>query len=224
MLELTPLKNPYFVLASTSPRRRQLFGLFGFPFEVIPADIDESPKEREDPIDYVRRLAREKACRVASTLNRDALVLASDTIVVDQNQILGKPVDPSDAVVILRQLAGKTHQVYTAIHLVSTDGIIHLDDLCITDVPMRNYNEEEIQTYVATGDPIDKAGAYAIQHKDFHPVEHLNGCYASVMGLPLCHVSRTLRKAGVTFSSSISQRCQAELEYLCPVYQSILDG
>jgi MAF protein len=224
VLESTVLTNQNFILASTSPRRRQLFGLFGIPFDVVPADIDETPCPDESPLDYVRRLAREKAVRVASLHPFSGWILASDTIVVDGDQILGKPADSQQAASMLRQLAGRTHQVYTAVHLRRTDDLLNRDDLCVTDVPMRNYNEEEIAAYVASGDPMDKAGAYAIQNASFHPVDHLEGCYASVMGLPLCHVARNLEKAGWKNLEPVFEHCQVNLDYVCPVYRSILNG
>jgi len=97
-------------------------------------------------------------------------------------------------------------------------------DLCVTDVPMRSYNDEEIEAYAASGDPLDKAGAYAIQHAGFHPVEGLAGCYASVMGLPLCHLTRSLRKLGVEPATDISAECQAALSYDCPISTAVLRG
>ena len=97
-------------------------------------------------------------------------------------------------------------------------------DLCVTDVPMRNYSDEEIDAYVASGDPLDKAGAYAIQHPGFQPVETMSGCYASVMGLPLCHLTRTLRRLEIPPPVDISAECQASLNYKCPISASILHG
>jgi predicted house-cleaning NTP pyrophosphatase (Maf/HAM1 superfamily) len=109
-----------------------------------------------------------------------------------------------------------------------SDGLL-LKDLCVTDVPMRSYSDEEIRTYVATGDPLDKAGAYAIQHAQFSPVampsnghDGMEGCYASVMGLPLCHVVRLMRKMGIEPKFNVPANCQTLLEYDCPVFESIL--
>src|SRR5204863_5653183 len=110
------------------------------------------------------------------------------TTVVDGNDILGKPIDNAEAFAMLTRLRGHTHQVYTGVALLrKSDGLL-LKELSVTDVPMRDYSDEEINAYIATGDPLDKAGAYAIQHPQFQPVEHMRGCYASVMGLPLCLV------------------------------------
>ena len=109
--------------------------------------------------------------------------------------MLGKPADPDDAERMLRQLRGRTHQVYTGVAIMSgqSPGAV-LTDVCITDVPMRDYSDAEIRAYVASGDPMDKAGAYGIQHAGFHPVQGMRGCFASVMGLPLCHVLRLLMR------------------------------
>jgi MAF protein len=208
------------ILASNSPRRRELISLFGWPFTVLPADIDESRKADESPIDYVRRLACEKAQAIAA--RETGLVIAADTIVADGDELLGKPVDEDDARRMLGQLRGRTHQVYTGIAVINTETGESVDDVCRTDVPMRQYSDEEIEQYIATRDPMDKAGAYAIQHPGFHPVEGLAGCYASVMGLPLCHLMAGLRKLGFQPVADLPARCQAWLAYDCPVFSSIL--
>ncbi len=125
---------------------------------------------------------------------------------------------------MLRQLRGRVHQVYTGIALLRLrDGNL-LTDVCVTDVPMRTYRDEEIEAYVATGDPLDKAGAYAIQHANFQPVEIMKGCYASVMGLPLCHVTRLLRQMDVPPGADVPGKCQSFLNYECPVFAGILNG
>lgn len=212
------------VLASNSPRRRQLLALADLNFTVSVADIDESVIANESPAAYVLRLAETKARTIASGTDADRIVLAADTTVVDGRDLLGKPADAAEAFAILTQLRGRTHQVYTGVALLRVSDGLLLTDLCITDVPMRNYSDEEIHAYIATGDPFDKAGAYAIQHADFHPVETLSGCFASVMGLPLCHVTRLQRKMDVNPSADVPMNCQKYLEYNCPVYQGILNG
>jgi septum formation protein len=209
------------VLASNSPRRRQLLALTGWNFTVAPADIDESIRPDELPADYILRLAEQKV-RVVSPSYPACLALAADTDVVDGKDVLGKPADPAEAVQVLRRLRGRTHQVFTALALLRpTDGFL-VTDLCLTPVPMRVYLDQEIEDYVASGDPLDKAGAYAIQHPGFHPVDHLEGCYASVMGLPLCHLVRCLRRFDVTSEVDIPAACQSALGYDCRVYRSIL--
>jgi septum formation protein len=227
MLESNDMVVPTLILASNSPRRRQLLSLGEWNFEVFPANIDESHLPGEDPAHYVLRLATTKARAVASHARTGYLVLAADTIVVDftptGTKILEKPADPEEAFQMLSSLRGRSHQVFTALAIL--DAVTHQleTDLCITDVPMRPYTDREIAVYVASGDPMDKAGAYAIQNKDFHPVDHLAGCYASVMGLPLCHLQRTLSRFGISPIRNLYQPCQVELQFDCPVYEKILE-
>jgi MAF protein len=216
--------RPLLVLASNSPRRKELLALGGLAFEIIVSDADESLLADEAPRDYVRRLAAEKAS--ASSVRADAsqVILAADTTVVDGNAILGKPANPSEAKRMLRQLRGHVHQVYTGIAVLRVrDGNL-LSDVCVTDVPMRAYSDAEIEAYVATGDPLDKAGAYAIQHASFQPVEMMKGCYASVMGLPLCHVTRLLMQMEFPQGAHVPANCQSFLNYACPVFAMILRG
>jgi septum formation protein len=240
------------ILASNSPRRRQLLSLGGWKFSVSVADVDESQLPAESPGDYVLRLARIKAHKSAENVNHQSVVIAADTTVVDGDDILGKPVDELEAIRMLKRLRGHTHQVYTGLALLRvSDGhtLRHrscreprpepgrrhagarrqaqdsaLTDLSITDVPMRDYSDEEIDAYVQTGDPLDKAGAYAIQHPDFHPVENLAGCFASVMGLPLCRLTYLLRQFEIYPVTEVGLRCQTELQYDCPVSDAILRG
>jgi MAF protein len=219
MLESFPVtEKTTLILASNSPRRRQLLDLAGWTFSVSAADVDESLSANESPGDYVLRLAEAKARATAvAVADVDQIVLAADTAVVDGQDILGKPKDEADAVAMLKRLRGHTHQVYSGITLLRLrDGLL-LKDLCITDVPMRNYTDEEIDTYVQTGDPLDKAGAYAIQHPQFRPVRSLEGCYASVMGLPMCHVILLMRKMDLRPNADFFASCETLLEYQCPV-------
>ncbi len=155
-------EKPLLILASNSPRRRQLLAITGWDFNVSAADVDESQYPHgESPTDYVLRLAETKARAIKA--DDDQIVLAADTTVVDGSDILSKPTDDVDAIAMLKRLRGHTHQVYTGIALLRlSDGLL-LKDLCITDVSMRDYSDDEIFAYVQTGDPLDKAGAYAIQ-------------------------------------------------------------
>jgi septum formation protein len=218
------------VLASQSPRRRELLSFTGLPFNATSADVDESILPDEDPADYVLRLAEMKAracCSESSPLalslkKGDVVVIGSDTAVVDAGEILGKPKDERDAEAMLRQLRGHKHQVFTAITLYDTGSGQVMSELSISDVPMRKYSDVEIESYVATGDPLDKAGSYAIQNAEFHPVEDFGDCYASVMGLPLCHVARNLKKLGIEPESNLPQACQSSLNYDCSIYSAIL--
>jgi MAF protein len=210
------------ILASNSPRRRQLLALADWMFHIVVADVDEGRLANEAPADYVLRLAETKARAI--TAHPDQLILAADTTVVDGNDFLGKPRDNVEALAMLTRLRGRTHQVYTGVALLRlSDGLL-LKDLSVTDVPMREYSDEEIDAYIQTGDPLDKAGAYAIQHPRFHPVADMSGCYASVMGLPMCHVVRMLRKLDVPPHADVPVKCQTLLEYHCPVSRAILSG
>lgn len=214
---------PNLVLASSSPRRKELLALSGESFASVAADINEDPLPGEDPVAYVRRLAAEKARVGVANLNgADALIIAADTTVVHEGRIVGKPVDAEEARSILRSMRGKQHQAITAISVLRTSDGPQLNDLAITDVPMREYTDAEIDAYVATGNPLDKAGAYAIQHPGFHPVESMSGCRANVVGLPLCHLKRTLEKWDLTLDDSLPAACQAHLAYDCPVTGDIL--
>ena len=213
------------LLASNSPRRRQLLTLGNWKFTTAVSNVDEIQLDGESPKEYVLRLAREKALAVVEAAqDEDLVIIGSDTAVVDADSILGKPADRGDAVRMLNQLRGHTHQVYTgvALHRVS-DGKT-LTELCVTDVPMRDYTDEEVEAYIQTGDPFDKAGAYAIQHPEFQPVKSLRGCYASVMGLPICHVTRALQTLDVAPLANVPTACRKLLSYECPVSGAILRG
>jgi septum formation protein len=215
------------VLASNSPRRRQLLSLGGWEFSVCAAEVDETPLPGESPPAYVCRLAESKARSAAQSAPcAGDVFLAADTTVVDAlapdgQNILGKPVDEADARRMLRSLRGRVHQVYTALALFRPDDGTLLTDLCCTDVPMRSYTDAEIEAYLATRDPLDKAGAYAIQHAGFHPVDGLRGCFANVMGLPLCHLARLLQKLDSPAQTGLPQVQPAEMGYNCPVSEAI---
>jgi MAF protein len=210
------------LLASNSPRRRELLALTKINFIVSVADVDERTRPNESPADYVLRLAETKARAIK--MDADRIVLAADTAVVDGDDILGKPQDEAGAFTMLTRLRGHTHQVYTGLALLRPGDGLLLTDLSVTDVPMRRYSDEEIHAYIATGDPLDKAGAYAIQHEQFHPVESMSGCFASVMGLALCHMTRMLRRMDLSPQADVPANCQRHLEYECPVFNKILTG
>jgi len=208
------------VLASASPRRKDLFALLGLDFQIGPADVIEDPLPSEPGPDYVLRLAEKKARWAAARQNADVVIVAADTTVVDNSQILGKPSDSADAERMLHTLRGNIHQVFSGI-AVKRDGEL-IADICGTDVSMRQYSDQEIHDYINSGDPMDKAGAYAIQHAGFHPVKELQGCFANVMGLPLCHLTRALRKLGVEIGTNVPKVCQEYVNYICTVYRSFL--
>jgi MAF protein len=212
--------NAMILLASNSPRRKQLLALGGWQFSVQPADVDETPFPGEDPRAYTLRLADAKAHAAAHKAPPDAVVIAADTTVADGTTILGKPADAAEAAAMLRQLRHRPHWVFTAIAVLSQGQL--RTDVGETEVWMRPYSDEEIAAYVASGDPLDKAGAYAIQHAGFHPVTRVDGCYASVMGLPVCHLARLLGQFNIPHAASLPADCQRMLAHECPVYAQIL--
>ena len=212
------------ILASNSPRRKELLRLSGWSFRILPADVDETPREAEAADRYVLRLAQEKAQAVAGQARPGEWIVAADTTVADEALILGKPQDADEAMSMLLGLRGRVHQVYTAVAVFDPHSGRMRTELASTDVPMRSYTHQEVQTYIATGDPFDKAGSYAIQHPEFRPVEALSGCYANVVGLPLCHLARALQSFGLTAVSDLPQKCQAYLQYDCTVYSQVQEG
>ncbi len=184
------MNTPKILLASQSPRRRELLALTGWDFRVQAFDIDESRLDGEHATDYVKRLAKEKAEAALPHVNDGEYILASDTIVALGDHIFGKPRDAAHARDILTTLRDRVHTVDTAVAVLHPKtGECHVE-LAVVPVKMRNYSDEEMEAYIESGDPFDKAGAYAIQNRDFHPVEEFKSCFASVMGLPLCHVAR----------------------------------
>lgn len=176
------------ILASGSPRRSALLGELGVPFEVRVADVDETilPGERPEP--YARRLALAKARVVAGGLAA-GLVLGADTIVVDGDDVLGKPADAAEAVRLLRRLRGRRHVVVTALALVDAATGAARVVAEHSGVWLRALGDAEIDAYVATGDPLDKAGAYAVQHAGFRPVARIQGSETNVIGLPLTRLA-----------------------------------
>jgi septum formation protein len=179
------------VLASQSPRRSEILRQAGIPFTVRVADVDETPLAREKPEDYVRRLAKEKALAVRP--GPEEVVLGADTTVVVHGVMLGKPVDVNDARRMLHLLSGKRHEVMTGICLKSAAGVIL--DWATTHVWFTEMTGREIEDYVASGEPMDKAGAYAIQGLASRFIERVDGCYFNVVGLPVALVYKHLRGA-----------------------------
>jgi MAF protein len=216
------------VLASASPRRRELLALSGLPFEIQSAEALEIPEPGESPADFVRRMSLVKAQLVAATRARSngsgPLIIGADTVVAIDGLILGKPAGAAQALAMLRQLRGRFHEVLTGLSVLDTATGNAYTDLARSAVPMRAYDEAELAAYVATGDPLDKAGAYAIQHPDFHPVDEalFADCFANVMGLPLCALLRRLRLLGVLPPADLPAACQRFIPYTCPVYEAIL--
>ncbi len=196
------------VLASASPRRRELLAQVGYKFEVRPAHIPEDPLPGEDPIVYVTRLAREKAESVFRELTaadngfemrnasgQSLVVLGADTTVTLDTTILGKPEDAADAARILRLLSGQTHRVITGVAVVTAKGVELAAE--VTGVRFLSLSDQEIEAYVATGEPMDKAGAYGIQGRAARWIPRIEGCYFNVMGLPLALVCSMLESCRI---------------------------
>lgn len=183
------------ILASGSPRRRELLAELGVRFEAIAPDVDEALAEGVPIPRAVTELAVRKARAVGSGAP-DAVVIGADTVVVLDGEVLGKPCDPADAADMLRRLRGGWHEVITGL-VVLAPGVVR-GEAIVSRVKMRGYADEEIDAYVRSGDPLDKAGAYAIQSESFAPVEQVEGSWTNVMGLPLEAAYRLLVAAGVT--------------------------
>jgi MAF protein len=237
--------NQPIILASSSPRRRELLALSGLAFEVRPADADETPFVDERPEAYAQRMSGTKAGLVVATTQVSAagdepatVVIGADTIVVLDVEarggdepaafsLLGKPRDAAEATEMLRQLRGRRHRVITAISVAGTATTAEQHDFVTASVPMRAYGEDEIAAYVATGNPLDKAGAYAIQFAGFQPVDRprFTDCFATVMGLPVCTLLRQLAQTGIEapMAGPLGD-CHHFEPGACPIYPRIDKG
>lgn len=189
--------EPEVILASQSPRRRELLALIGIAHEVRPADIDESYREGESPEQHCERLARGKAETLAARASGDAIIIGSDTIVVVDGMVLGKPADAGDATRMLRLLSGRSHTVLTAV-AVSRRGRVESAVERVT-VTFRRLDDSEIAAYIATREPMDKAGAYGIQGYGATIVSRIEGDYFAVMGLALNLLVRLLARTGLRY-------------------------
>lgn len=185
-------RHPVLILASASPRRRELLRMLGIRFEVRPSHIPEAPRAGEEPVAYAERLAREKALSVPGDL-----VLGADTTVLLGSRLLEKPIDHADALRMLQQLQGETHQVITSIALVARGRLFQATD--VTAVTFRPAGDDFLRAYIATGEPMDKAGAYGIQGFGAALVERIEGDFFSVMGLPVRLVITLLEEAGYPY-------------------------
>jgi len=208
-------------LASASPRRQELLRLTGWKVVTRPAEVEERQEPGETPENMTRRLAVAKA-----RATQGELVLGADTVVVQDDQVLGKPADEAEARRVLQALRGRRHRVISSIALVDANGQTLATDTCVSDVPMRKYTDEEIEGYLASGSPLDKAGAYGIQDGGFQPVsmDGMQDCFANVMGLPLCHLVRSMRRLGHEPPADVPAACQAHTGYDCRVFPAILRG
>ncbi|MBN2391156.1 MAG: septum formation protein Maf [Anaerolineae bacterium] len=203
------------LLTSQSPRRREMLAWLGLPAGLTHAGVDESPHDGEQPSTTATRLAVAKV-HAAEPTDDDVWILGADTV-VDLNGIsLGKPADPAEARAMLRQLRERSHAVHTGVALFHP----RTRQLCTrrvtSTVQMRAYKNAEIETYVRSHDPMDKAGAYAIQNSAFRPVAHVDRCYANVVGFPLCAIAALLEAWSLVLTVNIPALCLAHFDYLCP--------
>jgi septum formation protein len=183
------------ILASASPRRTELMALAGIEFDVVPADIDENVLPGEKPPEHVMRLSREKADAIAGSTN-GRFFIGADTVVVLDDQIMGKPADDSEAFRMLSALSGRKHEVITGFSVFDKISGIHVSRCVHTEVTFKELSEREIRTYIATGCPMDKAGAYAIQGGAVHFIRSICGSYTNVIGLPMTELYETLDQLG----------------------------
>lgn len=195
------MTNIHLILGSASPRRRELLALLGYPFEVVVSGADEDAHLDAGPAAYVLHTARAKAAAVVATLpppepSAPRLIIAADTTVALDETILGKPATYEEARSMLVALRGRAHDVHTAVCVHHSDGR-EASSVHTAIVTMRNYSDGEIDDYIATGNPFDKAGGYAIQHPRFRPVARLDGCFLGVVGLSLCDLIPLLRRLDV---------------------------
>ncbi len=183
------------ILASASPRRKELLELAGLDFEVVPGEVDETRRQGETPRQYVLRLAREKALAVSRD-HPGTWVLGADTIVLVDGEILGKPHSRDEAKDMLRKLSGREHRVITGFAVLKKEGGIALADAVETSVVFKEMSPDEIDWYAGTGEPYDKAGGYAAQGAGASLIREIRGSYTNVVGLPLCEVVDALRRVG----------------------------
>lgn len=206
------------ILGSGSPRRRVLLELLGVPFAVLVADVDEESVWDVDPAVDVVKTAVLKASHLANMIGSvpPTLLICADTTVALQGQMLGKPADAAAARQMLRQLRARSHEVHTGMVLHRTDTGESVELVATAQVMMRDYSDAEIDAYIATGDPLDKAGAYGIQHPVFQPVAMLDGCFTGVMGLSVCQLMEVLTQWGMAFAADLTAVSAAHQQYPCP--------
>ena len=208
--------EPNIVLASESQRRREIIGALDAAVEIVPSGIDEPPPgDDESAEEYVANTASCKAHAVAANGHSEALVIGADTSVVLDGRILGKPETGAEARAMLTALRGRSHRVVTGV-TVSREGA-GASSVTSSDVAMREYSEDEMEAYIESGEPFDKAGGYAIQDPVFAPVSALSGCYLNVVGFPLCEVIRLMSEVGVDVTLRPEWRVPERCPSNCPV-------
>lgn len=216
-----------FILASQSPRRQSLIQLLDYSFLVMVADVDEASITHPVPAMNVVETAVLKATTIAQrTQEKDKIIIAADTTVALDGQMLGKPRDGTEATSMLRALRNRDHEVHTGFVLFDLRNGRQIEGVTTAVVTMRDYSNKEITDYVASGDPMDKAGAYAIQHPLFKPVARLAGCYTAVMGLSICDLILALDKLNVPRQADLTAVYQshqiANTYYPCPIYEDFV--
>ena len=197
--------------------------LLEIPFEVRVPDVEERPLPGEAPAEVPRRFSQLKAAWVAREV-AEGIVVAADTIVVHKGKMLGKPRDADHARAMLRRLRGERHRVLSGLTVMDVATGEGMTDLCESQVWMRSMDDVEIEAYVASGDPMDKAAAYAIQNAEFAPVTRVAGCPVNVMGLPMCHVVQGLRRLGVALPPTAPTRCEINSGYRCALSAYVTPG
>lgn len=196
------LSSSRLILASASPRRKELLKLIGLNFEIIPSDVDETFLKGETPKGHTLRLSEEKALSIAGR-NPDAWVLGADTIVIINREVLGKPVAVDEAREMLSKLSGREHTVITGFCLTRKNADVMVKDAIESTVVFKEIPEDEIEWYVRTKEPYDKAGGYAVQGMGAFFIKEIHGSYTNVVGLPLCEVMETLKEIGaIRFTDS----------------------
>lgn len=197
--------HPPLILASTSPRRQELLALLQIPFRIIPPTVIETVRDQESPINYVRRLAFEKALSVASRIPA-SLIIGSDTIIEIDDAIFGKPSDLREAHDMLKALRGRCHKVHTGLALIS-QGNPNIEERLVETVMVwiKNFSDSELEAYLQTHDSLGKAGAYSIQGKGSFLVEKIEGDYPAVVGLPLRRLAKVLEKTGIDLHSTVAE-------------------
>ena len=213
------------LLASASPRRTELLSLTGIDFRIVHPQTVEVAEGDEAPERMAARLAGEKARSVEGQAEWGEIIVAADTIVARGGRSYGKPIDAAQARWMLKDLQADGHQVVTSIVILDRRSRRIVQETCVSQVPMRPLQDDEIDAYVHSGAAMDKAGAYGIQDAPLRPVdmEAFRECYANVMGLPLCHLVRGLRQIGLHPPGDVPAACQRHTGYDCPVFASILE-
>lgn len=209
-------------LASQSPRRWQLIQLLGYPVEICVADVDESSVREPDPALNAVETAVLKATHIAAHHPDKAIIIAADTIVALGRRMLGKPRDAAEAQQMLTDLRDGQHEVHTGLAVLDGRSGQLLTRVTTAVVTMRPYSQMEIAAYVASSDPMDKAGAYAIQHPIFRPVAELSGCYTAVVGLSVCELIQMLDELEIPRLADLTAVHAAHAAYPCPIYPNLL--